>query len=36
MSAPMPELSRKQAYFASSNLARGKDSFGKSLKRPPV
>lgn len=34
MAAPMLEASRKQAYFASSNLARGKDAYGKSLKRP--
>jgi Ca-activated chloride channel homolog len=34
MAAPMPEANRKQAYFASSNMARGKDAYGKSMKRP--
>jgi Ca-activated chloride channel family protein len=32
MSAPMPEMSRKSMYFASSNLSRGRDATGKSKK----
>jgi Ca-activated chloride channel family protein len=33
MSAPMPEMSRKSMYFASSNLSRGRDATGKSRKQ---
>jgi hypothetical protein len=33
MSAPMPEMSRKAMYFASSNLGRGRDATGKSKKQ---
>jgi Ca-activated chloride channel family protein len=32
MSVPMPEMSRKSMYFASSNLSRGRDATGKSKK----
>jgi Ca-activated chloride channel family protein len=33
MAAPMQEATRKQAYFAASNIARGRDERGKSAKR---
>jgi hypothetical protein len=33
MAAPMAEQTRKQAYFAASTMARGKDAFGMSIKR---
>jgi len=32
MAAPMPEMSRKSMYFASTNLSRGRSSSGKSRK----
>jgi Ca-activated chloride channel family protein len=35
MAAPMAEMNRKQMYFASSNLTRGRDAMGKSRKLPP-